>query len=133
MTTGGRLISARLQHNAASVVFARFVRAVALLLFAGQAIVAQAHVHAPERWAVATVAPAGVASAPAPQRPDDPLTCPVCREVAHAGAYLTPAPVYLPVPGTAERWSPVAGLPIGRSSRPSHSWRSRAPPILLHA
>ena len=112
--------------------FARLIRAVALLLFAGQAIVVQAHMHAPTRWAVATVGEAGATSIPAPTRRDDPLTCPVCREVAHAGAYLTPGPIALAVRTTTDHWSPVAVLPTPHTGRPSHSWQSRAPPSLLH-
>ena len=112
--------------------FARLIRAVALLLFVGQAIVVQAHVHTPAPWAVATVSSAGATSTPAPIRRDDPLNCPVCREVAHAGAYLTPGPVALAIPTTTGHWSPVAVLPTLQTVRPSHSWQSRAPPSLLH-
>ena len=129
---GKRLIPSTLQHNRDAVVFARLIRSVALLLFAGQAIVAQAHVHAPARWVAATVVQATATSTPSSQRPDDPLTCPVCREIAHAGAYLTPGPVTLSAPTVADHWSPVAVEPTPYAGRPSHSWQSRAPPILLH-
>lgn len=114
---------------------ARLVRAVALLLLAGQAIVVQAHQHAPgtSLRAVAVAAPVALQSMPGPPRPDDPLSCPVCREIAHAAAYLTPGPVTLAVPTTTGHWSPSAILPTRSAGRPSHSWQSRAPPIELHA
>lgn len=110
----------------------RAARVAALVLLAWQAVVAQAHVHFADR-PVASFVAAGGQTARAGHRPDTPLPCPVCREVAHAGQYLSPD---VPLVGPPAVIAPVlarASLPMfGRGSR-SHAWRSRAPPFPLHA
>ena len=110
-------------------VAARLSRAVALLLFSWQAIIVQAHLHVRPAAASASMSVAAVSS-PAPQRPDSPSECPVCREVAHAGQYLSPGPVLVTPPATVAQWRALPTLSIVLRNERSHAWRSRAPPML---
>lgn len=106
---------------------ARLARAVALLLLLVQTLVVPAHRHAA---ADPSAHAAGLTvAAPVKHRPDQPADCPVCREVAHAGQYLTPGDVQL-APTAAATLTPNAAMltKLGTIGR-SHSWRSRAPPV----
>lgn len=98
---------------------------IALLLLLLQALVVPAHRHAagPVATTGATIA------APVKPSPDHPAECPVCREVAHAGQYLTPGDVLLPVLPTSTLTHVVATLAEAVGEARSHSWRSRAPPV----
>lgn len=109
---------------------ARLSHALALLLLAWQAVVVQAHVHV-RPVATPPSASVGPAASTAPQRPDNPVDCPVCREVAHAGQYLSPGPVLLQAPVSVASWRADAMLTSLSFVRHSHSWRSRAPPLPL--
>lgn len=106
---------------------ARVARAFALLLLLVQAMVVPAHRHAAAAPSVAT---AGLTvAAPVKQRPDQPADCPVCREVAHAGQYLTPGDVQV-APTAASTLTPsTPTLTKLATIGHSHSWRSRAPPV----
>ena len=118
--------------------FARVIRAAALLLLAGQAIIAQAHLHAPARSvamavAVALSAEADMRSTPVPERSDGLPDCPVCREIGHAGPYHPPAELVAHVPTAIGLWVAACASSHLLHQRRSHDWRSRAPPALLPA
>lgn len=100
-----------------------------LLAFAlcWQAGIVRAHVHETVGWNAAPHAHH------APKRGGDDQDCPLCAEVATAGAYLAASgPAFaLPVPAAA--WhQPLTATPAARLLR-SHDWRSRAPPALRTA
>lgn len=106
---------------------ARWSRSLALLLLLVQALVVPAHRHA---GPVPSIAAAGShVAAPAKSRPDHPAECPVCREVAHAGQYLTPGEVRLPMAPAGTLAPVVAALASLDTDARSHAWRSRAPPV----
>ncbi|WP_264939953.1 DUF2946 family protein [Sphingomonas caeni] len=108
------------------------VLAAVLFAFLSQSIVTQTHQH----YDFAKLAQADGA---APQKPGKPTpgdsqnNCPICRELAHAGPVLLPAPIGLDAPATAGFWLAVTLL-LGLSlTGRSHAWQSRAPPIRLQA
>lgn len=100
-----------------------------LLAFAlcWQAGIVRAHVHETAGWSATPHAHH------APKRGGDDADCPLCAEVATAGAYLAAAgpALTLPTPPAAWRQS-LASDPAARLLR-SHAWRSRAPPALRTA
>ena len=106
---------------------ARLARSVALLLLLIQALVVPAHRHA-------SVAPSVAAAhatlvTPTKGRTDHPADCPICREVAHSGQYLTPdglAFAEVATPGMAPAALTLASV---EATTRSHAWRSRAPPV----
>lgn len=106
---------------------ARIARTIALLLLLLQAMVVPAHRHDDSR---PTVAATSVAAAPERHRPALPADCPVCREVAHAGPLLTPGQVHLPSPSATHALAAVVTSMALRGAERSHSWRSRAPPVV---
>lgn len=108
-----------------------------LTAFSWQSFVAQTHQHPgldPASAAIATrtadAAP-GVSGAQSPF--DQPASCPICREIAHAGAYLLPTPVTFDAPAPVAFWR--ADAPSFRPvlAKRSHAWQSRAPPLQLQA
>lgn len=110
---------------------------LAVMLAVGwQGFVAQTHRH-PESGA--TVAAASVtvevaASADHKKPLKLPDSCPICRELSHAGSALLPTPAGVTPP--AEMAAPIADTPlaIAANVRPvSHRWHSRAPPEFLVA
>lgn len=113
-------------------VAARLLRTLALALLAWQAVVAQAHGHLGAVGGAAVVSTLAAHST-APDRPDSPYDCPVCREVAHAGQYLSPGPILFAPPVAATFTVAALTLPIQPRAPPSHAWRSRAPPVPLPA
>lgn len=117
---------------------ARLIRALALLLLAWQAVLTQSHFHVTgepiggaRTIAASTGAPPSARLSSSPHRSDDPVDCPVCREIAHAGHYLTPAPVLVDRPAGMAPWLAATALTVARGLERSHSWRSRAPPVSL--
>ncbi len=110
---------------------------VALFALVCQTVLVRAHVH--PHAAVASVYEDVTAADPhsavrrghPPQ--DQPSNCPICEELAHADAYITPQLATITPPPQAEIW--VGATPHrgpSWSSR-SHAWRSRAPPHPLQA
>jgi hypothetical protein len=58
----------------------------------------------------------------------DPANCPICQEIAHTGQFLTPSAAALLLPVLAiSIIAVVTAIPLS-AQRPSHIWRSRAPP-----
>jgi hypothetical protein len=106
---------------------ARFlVTLIVLLTFSLQTYIAQTHIHLkPGTFTGQT------AGKPAPDKfpaDSDPANCPICQELMHTGAFVTPSAAALLTPtASVSVITVVAALPvvIGLSS---HTWRSRAPP-----
>lgn len=107
-----------------------------LLAFSWQSFVTQTHVHFDTDAHMAAFS--GQASSAARSdkgkgSSDTPANCPICEEIAHDGLYLLPTLAVLEAPEPAPVWQAVA-TPIVRAVRkPSHAWRSRAPPNPLQA
>jgi hypothetical protein len=99
-----------------------------LLAFTWQSFVAQTHRHYDASAAKTAALQQGGTSSP-----DQPASCPICSELAHAGQVILPAPVTIAAPAEAPVWlATTAPLALSRSER-SHAWRSRAPPLPLQA
>ena len=110
-----------------------FLLAVALAL-SWQSFLTQTHQHLASAFAATTVQGAAPTAA-LPDRPssDQPATCPICREIAHAGYYLFPALATFDAP-IATRFDFSAAVPLRPVLvRRSHAWQSRAPPAPLQA
>lgn len=112
----------------------RLLVLLALLLFGWQSFVLQTHGHGSVRSTM-TAASARVDAQASPDRhsPDAPPDCPVCRELAHAGPYLSPDGVAVVVPVPITAWLADSAPPVFAHGSSSHHWRSRAPPLTLHA
>jgi hypothetical protein len=119
----------------------RFVALILALLFAvsWQSFVTQTHNHydlgfvsagtaaqADELYAPKTDTARSGKHTPT-QLPDD---CPLCREVAHAGAVLLPPSIEIAAPALIASWVAVAALIALALAGRSHAWQSRAPPLL---
>ncbi|WP_329629989.1 DUF2946 family protein [Sphingomonas sp.] len=109
---------------------------VALLAFVWQGFVTQTHEHfQPAAVSTLQIAKAGhyQATGGQPSR-DDPANCPICQDIAHAGAYITPTPPAAVLATEAAAPSHVVPLSFALTVRErSHAWKSRAPPIQLQA
>lgn len=106
-----------------------------LVAFSWQSFVTQTHQHYSPGTA-SSVAPA-TADGADPSRPDRqspgdlPANCAICREIAHAGPVMLPAPIVLDAPAPATAWRAVTGLLEETLVQRSHAWQSRAPPFQL--
>lgn len=106
----------------------------AMLCFLWQAIAFQTHFHLPFS-AASPVAGSITASQVTLQKnqpkPVDPADCPICQERAHTGAYLAPEPVVVSLPEAVAIWAGAMPSLASSSTRRSHAWQSRAPPLQL--
>jgi len=107
---------------------------VALFAFLCQSIALQAHFH-PQANLVsrpsASSLHVGVHERRSP--PDQPADCPLCRELAQSGVYLTPGQVTVSLPVDSEAQNAAAFSFRSTLANRSHAWRSRAPPTLPNA
>jgi hypothetical protein len=96
-----------------------------LVAFVFQNYVTQTHIHLTPAMAAAIGAPAEHEKYPAK---GDPSNCPICQEIAHAGAFVTPstAPLLLPT-FNVSTIALVVEAPIVIHAL-SHNWQGRAPP-----
>ncbi len=106
-----------------------------LLAVLGQGFLTQTHLHFDASQRARTLA--GPATAPAGLRtgqatPDLPV-CPICQEAAQAGAYLASAAPVFVAPTVTSHHGIVLPAPTLAPRLDSHDWRSRAPPLPLHA
>jgi len=105
--------------------------ALVMLLIASlliQATVVQAHVHFTGPARLTASSPVAQVVRAAPAGGDDTGECPLCQEMAMAGAYLLPAAIVLPLPPALLVWVEATALhEFGLRSR-AHGWLSRAPP-----
>ncbi|HYM35846.1 MAG TPA: hypothetical protein VET48_10650 [Steroidobacteraceae bacterium] len=97
----------------------------ALLAFALQNYVTQTHIHLTHAMAVKLGVPAEHEKYPSKE---DPSNCPICQEIMHAGAFVTPSAVPLLLPSfTVSIIALVIEAPVAIRAL-SHSWQGRAPP-----
>lgn len=110
---------------------------LAMMLAVGwQGFVAQTHRH-PEGaspFASATVLVDVAAGADHKTPLKLPDSCPICRELAHAGSMLLPTPAQVAPPALTAAPTAETRTAIPSNLQPvSHRWQSRAPPIHLQA
>ena len=105
---------------------------VTLLAFAWQGFVTQTHEHyQPQAHPGVVVATGGVSHLRTPADSSD--TCPICREMAQAGHYISPAPLVLFDREKFSHWVTATPALVLVVRLLSHSWQSRAPPAQLQA
>jgi hypothetical protein len=107
-----------------------------MLAVSWQGFVAQTHRHpeggSPFAGATVTVDVAASAEHKTPLKLPD--SCPICRELGHAGSVLLPTPAEVAAPVAVA--APAADMrpALQAQMRPvSHRWQSRAPPQILQA
>ncbi|RYY26034.1 MAG: hypothetical protein EOP62_11145 [Sphingomonadales bacterium] len=130
-----RAVMTRVLGNRVAVAWQAMLLAMMLAL-CWQGFVAQTHRH-PEGQtafvgATVVVDVAAIADRDTPLELPD--SCPICRELSHAGSMLLPTPVAVTPPVLMA--APVADLraAIPAHIQPvSHGWQSRAPPQPLQA
>ncbi len=108
-----------------------------LLAFSWQSFVTQTHQHfdfgTASTAATAKADGAGSGQSEGQSPFDQPGNCPICRGIAHAGAYLLPAPDVHGASAAVIFWLAAATI-FGLSlTRRSHALQSRAPPHQLQA
>jgi hypothetical protein len=119
----------RPRHTAAAFqpLRSRFLAMFALLAFTFQGLAVQTHIHGAPPGGVHLVQ-ASVPVTSDPRDPLDPATCPLCQELAHAGAVITPVP---PLVALLLEWTAISFLAPQKpttASPPPTGWQSRAPP-----
>ena len=100
-----------------------------------QCCVVAAHVHEqPHFSAFSTATGADVQRAPLDHRraPTAPDSCPLCQEIATAGAYLPAPSVEFALPAQHADWYAAMALWHTLPRQRSHAWRSRGPPVAPH-
>ena len=112
--------------------------AFALLLVVAlwmQACVVAAHVHEqPRSTALSNATGADIQRTPLDHRrpPTAPDSCPLCQEIAAAGAYLLAPAVEFALPAQHAAWYAAMALWRMLPDQRSHAWRSRGPPAAPH-
>ena len=103
----------------------RLVTLFALLVFALQGYLVQVHVHG----GVTAPQPTHV-TAPShnPVDPYDPASCPLCQEMLHAGVFVMPSMVSLPLQLDWIVFLTSSVIPRPVATERTVSWQSRAPP-----
>jgi len=100
-----------------------------------QGCVVAAHFHEQPRFsAFSTATGAEVQRAPLDHRrvPTAPDSCPLCQEIATAGAYLPAPSVEFALPAQHAAWYAAMALWHTLPRQRSHAWRSRGPPAAPH-
>lgn len=102
-----------------------------MLAFGLQSYITQTHIHlAPD----STASYAKLLSQSGKEKQDkfpangDPANCPICQEILHSGQFVTPAAAVLLLPTVAVSIIKIVADIPATAQRPSHAWRSRAPP-----
>jgi hypothetical protein len=104
----------------------RLVAALVLLAFTVQSYVAQTHFHDAGLAGTAIAKNLGQKKSPVD---DNPLNCPFCQAVAHAGAIFLPG---TPLLFLSAQWIETAAphfILRDNEAAPTHSWQSRGPPL----
>lgn len=104
----------------------RLIAALVLLAFTIQSYVAQTHFHDTAVGTAPVSQNVGHGKVPVD---DNPLTCPFCQAVAHAGSFYLPM---APALFLSVQWVEMSAphfLLHDSSGAAAHSWQSRAPPI----
>ena len=100
-----------------------------------QACVVAAHVHEqPRSTAFSHATGAEIQRTPLDHRrpPTAPDSCPLCQEIAAAGAYLPAPSVEFALPAQRAAWYAAVALWRALPRQRSHAWRSRGPPAAPH-
>ena len=122
------------QANTRAFRIAMLVVALFAILVQGLVVQAHTHVHrnmAPIVHAAGAQAVAGAADDGSTQQ--DESDCPLCWELAHAGAFLLPKDTVVLTPATSTIWLAALLQSVSVRNVRSHAWRSRAPPLPLQA
>jgi hypothetical protein len=108
---------------------ARFlVTLLVLLTFSLQTYIAQTHIHLKP----GTFAGQMAGKKPAPDKfptDSDPANCPICQELMHTGAFVTPSAAALLAPTASVSIIAIVTVLPAVTGLSSHAWRSRAPPV----
>ena len=132
--------SALTKRPANSAGWRLIVASIALVAFALQSYVTQTHIHLrpalvsslklTDDNGVAGKTISGQRTAPKDKAPanDDPLKCPMCQAMGHAGHFVTPSAAALLLPGITVSILPLSVLLHAPRASPSHSWQGRGPP-----
>ncbi len=104
--------------------------AFTLLALVFQTFVVQTHIHVTAaRASFGIEKSAGQGQKPDKFPPaDDPANCPICQELLHAGAFVTPTPTALLVSTAVTVVHMVVAEIATTEIVTSHGWKSRAPP-----
>lgn len=110
----------------------RWIAVFAMLAFALQVQLTQAHIHFAHDFG-STISKSDGTTAKAPSKKNlpansDPANCPICQAALHGGQFLSPSAVAFALPSEAIAIVPlVVDIVIARDT-PSHNWQGRAPP-----
>jgi hypothetical protein len=99
-----------------------------LVAFTVQGLAVQIHIHGDPLTALDHFTHVSAPAVPASQDPYDPANCPLCQELVHAGAYITPAVSDFVIILNAVAFAPAFALLPHAATERQHSWQSRAPP-----
>jgi len=110
------------------------ISVVTLLAFIFQTFVVQTHIHGTALVAAPGASLTVTKSVEQGQTPDklppadDPANCPICQELLHAGAFVTPTLAALLVSTVVTVVHMVVAEIATTQIVTSHGWKSRAPP-----
>ena len=112
-----------------------FILVAALLAFLWQSFVVQTHIysHFVQVSASAANETHNAHDANNPATPQRPANCPMCQELAQAGAYLLPAAILFSAPPSETNIAHIVSALHSVLARASHAWQSRAPPLSFEA
>ena len=102
-----------------------------LTAFVLQSYIVQTHIHFAPADLALLAGDAAAKNAPQHDRypaNDDPANCPICQEILHTGAFITPAAIALLPPTLAVSTIAIAARELPFIAAVSHDWRGRAPP-----
>jgi hypothetical protein len=103
--------------------------AAMLLAFAVQGYATQTHIHPQgDRAGVASLSLGKTGHIKYPPG-DNPVNCPLCQQMSHAGQYVVPAWLAAFLILNAVSVIEIGTLPLPRFDTVSHSWRGRGPPL----
>jgi hypothetical protein len=119
-------------NTAAAPLWRRLLFVFTLATFTLQGYIVQTHIHGSPHLAAGTNAAIGKAGSTDPHDKypanDDPANCPICQEILHTGAFITPAAIALLPPTLAVSTIAIAARELPFIAAVSHDWRGRAPP-----
>lgn len=105
----------------------RLLTLFALLVFAFQGYLVQTHIDRLP-WAPQQSVHIGAPAEPGPVDPYSPASCPLCKEILHAGAFVTPVIASLPLQLNWIVFVAATVLPDPVTVQRGLNWQSRAPP-----
>jgi len=102
--------------------------AMMLLAFLFQGYATQTHIHKQDGHSGAVTLNTGKADHAKYPANNDPLNCPLCQQINHAGQYTVPAWLMPFLILDTVSVIEIATLPMPHFDAVSHSWRGRGPP-----